>query len=127
MITCYVRYTLDMDKLEAFAEYGRLWIGLINKLGGQHHGYFLPSRDPKARDHGRFSFPGMGAEGPTNVGVALFSFPDWQTYEKYRSDAGHLDECRRASRIVSDTRCFTSYERNFMLPIFDESVPEGEE
>lgn len=56
MITCYVRYVLDMQQLEAFAEYGRLWIRLINKLGGTHHGYFLPSQDPRALNHGRFSF-----------------------------------------------------------------------
>ena len=45
MITCYVRYTLDMAQLDSFAEYGRIWIGLINKLGGTHHGYFLPSQE----------------------------------------------------------------------------------
>jgi hypothetical protein len=46
---------LDMEQLDPFVEYGRLWIGLINKLGGQHHGYFLPNQDEKAKNHGRFS------------------------------------------------------------------------
>ena len=118
MITCYVRYVLDMQKLDAFAEYGRLWIALITKLGGTHHGYFLPSLDPKAVNHGRFSFPSIGSEGPANIGVALFSFPDWETYERYRSEARHHDECRRATAIVDETKCFLSYERNFMSPMF---------
>jgi hypothetical protein len=117
MITCYVRYVLDMSQLEAFAEYGRLWMTLIAKLGGTHHGYFLPSQDPKAIGHGRFSFPGIGSEGPANVGVALFSFPDWDTYERYRSEAKNYEECRRATTIANETKCFTSYERNFMSPV----------
>ena len=117
MITCYVRYVLDMSQLEAFVEYGRLWIALINKLGGTHHGYYVPSRDPKAANHGRFSFPGIGSEGPTNVGVAIFSFPDWETYEHYRSDAKSYEECRRATAIATETKCFTSYERNFMSAV----------
>jgi hypothetical protein len=118
MITCYVRYTLDMSKLDAFAEYGRIWIELINKLGGIHLGYFLPSQDPKTYSHGRFSFPGLGSEGPTNIGIAVFSFPNWEIYEKYRADASSYDECKRATKIAEETRCFTSYERNFMAPIF---------
>jgi|SRR5215510_10140420 len=123
MITCYVRYVLDMHKLDAFAEYGRLWIALITKLGGTHHGYFLPSHDPKAVDHGRFSFPGIGSEGPTNIGVALFSFPDWDTYERYRREAERHEECRQARMIVTETKCFTSYERNFMSPILLDAAP----
>lgn len=121
MITCYVRYFLDMEKLDAFAEYGRIWIELINRLGGMHHGYFLPSKDEKAKEHGRFSFAGLGSEGPTNVGIAVFSFPDWQTYERYRAEAGSYDECKRATEIVEETKCFTSYERNFITPILPQS------
>ena len=119
MITCYVRYTVNLDEVRAFEEYGRLWIRLINRLGGDHHGYFLPTDDEKAKSHGRFSFPGIGAEGPANVAVAVFSFPDWETYEFYRAEAGKHDECKAASKIVEDTQCFTSYERNFMTPVFE--------
>jgi hypothetical protein len=122
MITCYVRYTLDMAQLDSFAEYGCIWIELIKKLGGTHHGYFLPSQDPKAKSHGRFSFPGIGSEGSTNIGIAIFSFPDWEIYEKYRAEAGNCDECKRATKIVDETRCFTSYERNFMTPILGEGA-----
>lgn len=117
MITCYVRYVLDIEKLDAFAEYGRIWIDLIEKLGGKHHGYFLPSQDEVAKAHGRFSFPGIGSEGPTNVGVAIFSFSDWDAYEKYRAEAGNYEECKRATKIATETRCFISYERNFMTSI----------
>ena len=119
MITCYVRYTVNLDEIRAFEEYARLWIHLINRLGGDHHGYFLPSDDEKAKNHGRFSFPGIGSEGPADVAVAVFSFPDWETYEFYRTEAGKHDECKTAAKIVEDTKCFTSYERNFMTPVFE--------
>jgi hypothetical protein len=109
-----------MAKLDSFAECRRIWIELINKLGGIHHDYFLPSQDSKAKSHGWFSFPGIGSEGATNIGIAIFSFPDWEMYEKYRAEAGNHDECNRATKIVDETRCLTSYERNFMTPILGE-------
>ena len=58
MITCYVRYVLDPEQLDAFAEYGRLWIGLIDG-----------------------------------------------------------EERRQVKAIADETRCFLSYERNFMTPV----------
>ena len=119
MITCYVRYTLNLDETDAFKQYAQLWIRLINRLGGTHHGYFLPAQDEKAKHHGRFSFPGMGSEGPADVAVAVFSFPDWETYEFYRLEAQKHEECSDATRIVERTQCFTSYERNFMTAIFE--------
>lgn len=117
MITCHVRYTLNPDEIEAFTEYAKLWMRLIDRLGGVHHGYFVPSQDEKAKDHGRFSFPGMGSEGPTDVAVAVFSFPDWEAYERYRSEAGEHEECRTATKLVEETGCFTRYERTFMTPV----------
>jgi hypothetical protein len=117
MIYCYVRYTLDMSKRKEFETYARLWVRLINKLGGTHLGYYLPSEDEKARDHGRFSFPSMGATGAANVAVPIFGFPDWNAYEHYRSAAGNYAECEQATKIVEDSKCFFHYERNFMTQI----------
>ena len=117
MITCYTRYVLDLQKMDAFTEYGRLWIRAITKLGGTHHGYFVPSQDPEATNHRQFSFPDMGSEGPSNVGVAIFSFPEWEAYERYRREGGSSEEGRRATMIANETKCFISYERNFMLPV----------
>lgn len=116
MVTCYVRYELNMEALEAFAEYGRLWMRIINGIGGVHHGYFLPNTDPQAQDHGRLSFP-IGTEGPGNIGVALYSFPSWEIYEKYRREAGDWDECRQATGLVEETQCFYRYERSFLTPV----------
>jgi uncharacterized protein (DUF1330 family) len=57
MITCYLRYIIDPYKLKEFEHYGKLWIPLVEKFGGKHHGYFMPS------------------EGANNVALALFTFP----------------------------------------------------
>jgi len=43
MITCFIEYTIDANKITEFEHYAKLWISLVNKLGGQHMGYFLPS------------------------------------------------------------------------------------
>lgn len=43
MITCYLRYAIDPNKLKEFEHYGKLWLPLVEKFGGTHHGYFLPS------------------------------------------------------------------------------------
>jgi hypothetical protein len=117
LITCCIRYVVNLEEVDAFKEYARIWIGLINRLGGQHHGYFLPMDDERSASHrGGFSFSSMGSEGPRDVAVALFSFPDWAAYEFYRSEAGRQEECKVATELVERTKCFTSYERTFMTP-----------
>ena len=76
MVTCYLRYVVDPMKLQEFEHYAKLWIPLVEKFGGQHHGYFLPH------------------EGANNIAVALFSFPSLADYEAYRAKAGDDPECR---------------------------------
>lgn len=99
MITCYVRYVLDPTKLEEFEIYAKMWIPLVRKLGGTHHGYFLPG------------------EGANNVALALFTFPSLAAYEVYRSKAAVDPECQAAVRYYEETRCFLSYERSFFRPV----------
>ena len=57
MITCVVHYTIDPAKLGAFEEFAAAWIRLVNRHGGEHHGYFLPG------------------EGASDQALALFTFP----------------------------------------------------
>ncbi|MFV9684613.1 NIPSNAP family protein [Pseudomonas sp. NY15367] len=99
MITCYLRYIIDPYKLEAFEHYAKLWIPLVAKFGGTHHGYFLPS------------------EGANNVALALFSFPSLAAYERYRQDSFADAECLAAFKYAEETRCVISYERSFMRPV----------
>ena len=100
MITCHLKYVIDPYQLDAFEEYGKRWIGLVNRLGGQHHGYFMPS------------------EGASNVAYALFSFPSLADYETYRAQILTDAECQAAFKLAADTRCILSYERTFMRPVW---------
>ena len=78
MITCYLRYIVDPNKLTEFETYGKMWIPLVEKFGGTHHGYFMPS------------------EGSSNVALALFSFDSLGAYEKYRIATASDPECQAA-------------------------------
>ncbi|MBI9091217.1 MAG: NIPSNAP family protein [Desulfobacterium sp.] len=100
MITCYLRYVIDPYKLTEFETYAQLWIPLVNKLGGTHHGYFMPH------------------EGANNIAVALFSFPNLAAYEAYRVKMAQDPECLEAFKYSEETRCIISYERSFMKPVF---------
>lgn len=101
MVTCYLRYVIDPFKLKEFEHYGKLWIRLVEKLGGQHHGYFLPS------------------EGANNIALAMFTFPSLAAYEEYRATSANDAECQDAFKYAEDTRCIVSYERSFFRPVFE--------
>lgn len=99
MVTCYLKYVIDPYQVNVFEEYAKLWIPLVNKFGGQHHGYFLPS------------------EGANNIAYALFSFPGLAEYEEYRKKMADDEECQKAFALAEQTRCIISYERSFLRPI----------
>lgn len=101
MITCHIRYILDPYKIQEFEYYAKLWIPLVQKFGGQHHGYFLPS------------------EGANNVGMALFSFPSLAEYEQYRNQSKLDKACQEAFAYAESTRCIVSVERSFFRPVFE--------
>jgi hypothetical protein len=100
MITCSLRYVIDPYKLREFEHYAKLWIPLVNRLGGTHHGYFLPH------------------EGANDIALALFSFPSLAAYEAYREAMAADAECQAAFAYAEETRCILRYERSFMRPIF---------
>ena len=77
-----------------------MWIPLVEKFGGAHHGYFLPH------------------EGASNIALAMFSFESLAAYEKYRANAAVDADCLKAMAYYAQTECFESYERSFMRPVF---------
>ena len=100
MVTCYLRYVIDPSKVKEFEHYAKLWIPLVDRFGGKHHGYFLPS------------------EGASNVALALFSFPSLALYEEYRSRSLQDSACQAAIRYAKETSCIVSFERSFFRPVF---------
>lgn len=101
MVTCFVRYIIDPLKVKEFEHYGKLWIDLVNNMGGVHHGYLTPH------------------EGANNIAFASFSFPTLADYEIYRNKMNESEECQRAYQYAIDTKCILSYERSFMKPVFE--------
>jgi hypothetical protein len=119
MFTCFIRYRVEPDKLDEFRQYAHTWISLIRKYGGTHHGYFVPGADGDNLPNAAFSFPGLGTEGPANIAVALFSFPSIEAYEQYRAAVANDEDCKAATARFNETKCFSSYERTFLIPIFE--------
>src|SRR4030095_8217145 len=101
MITCYLRYTIHPYKIAEFEEYARLWIPIVNRMGGTHHGYFLPS------------------EGANHIAIALFSVPRLAAYQEYRTRVASHPECQAAFDLDKRNRSINSYERSFMRPVLD--------
>ena len=99
MITCVVECTIDAAKTEAFERIARAWIGLVNRHGGTHHGYFLPS------------------EGASDRVLTLFSFPSFADYEAYRVRFGVDTDFVAAEYIRDASGCGLRYERSFMRPV----------
>lgn len=99
MITCHVKYVVDPYQLPAFEAYSHLWMRLVTRMGGTHHGYFLP------------------AEGANNIAYCLFSFPSLAAYEQYRKQAAADTECIAAVASATEQRFILSYERSFLKPL----------
>jgi len=99
MITCYIRYEINPNKLTEFEHYARLWIPLVEKFGGTHHGYFLPH------------------ESANDLAVALFSFPSLAAYEDYRRKSQMDLECQSAFAYAAETDCIRRYYRQFFRPL----------
>ncbi len=100
MVTCYLRYVIDPFKKKEFETYARMWIPIVNRFGGKHHGYFLPY------------------EGPNNIALALFSFSSLAEYEIYRNKITSDPQCQEAFDYAKETHCILSYDRSFMKPVF---------
>ena len=101
MITCFLKYEVDADKLAEFENYAKMWIPLVEKFGGKHHGYFLPS------------------EGASDIAYALFSFPSFADYGEYRLKSFDDEECQKAMEYYRETKCFRRYERSFLRPVLE--------
>ncbi|MFJ4348692.1 NIPSNAP family protein [Pseudomonas sp. NPDC089401] len=99
MITCHLKYVIDPYQLDAFERYSKAWIAIVNRMGGQHHGYFLPS------------------EGANNIAYALFSFPSLAAYERYRQASTEDEACIELFADAARLKFILSYERSFLRPL----------
>jgi hypothetical protein len=105
MITCVVDYVIDPAKLPDFERFAAAWMRLVQREGGIHHGYFLPS------------------EGASDEARALFSFESLAAYERYRTLFGVDPDFIEADKIREESGCVIRYRRSFMRPL----LPDDEE
>jgi len=103
VITCHIRYELDADRIPVFEQYAEMWLDLLPRFGGTHHGYFLPS------------------EGASDVALAMFSFPSFAAYEQYRKDASTDPDVAKAIAFATENRCFRRHDRSFFRPLLPKS------
>jgi hypothetical protein len=99
VITCHLRYEIDPNEVEAFERFASAWMELVEREGGTHHGYFLPS------------------EGASDIAYALFSFPSFADYERYRGLFGVDPDFIAADAIREGSGCVRRYERTFLRPL----------
>lgn len=98
-VTFVIEYTIDATKIAAFEIYSARWIELVEREGGVHHGYFLPS------------------EGASDKALALFTFDSLTAYEKYRGNFGVDPDFIAADRLRTDTGCVLRWDRTLMRPL----------
>lgn len=98
MVTCHLRYEIDPAQLDAFERYVTGWIPVVTRLGGMHHGCFLPH------------------EGANDIAYALFSFPTLAAYEEYRTAVLDDPEAQELWRLSAASRCIRRFDRTFLRP-----------
>ncbi|WP_181409844.1 NIPSNAP family protein [Martelella alba] len=113
-VTCEVRYLIDQSRISEFEAYAQTWIELIERHGGTHHGYFIPRDKP---EEAGVSFSGLGKDGSASVAIALFTFPDEDSYLQYRERVAKDPDGMAANARFKASPPFISYERFFLTPI----------
>lgn len=95
MITCFIRYDLDPNRLDLFDEYARRWGQAIPECGAELIGYFSPY------------------EGSATTAYGVYSLKDLAAYEAYRArlkahplGRENFDFARREQFIRHEDRLF---------------------
>ncbi len=100
-VTFVIDYTIDPTKISDFEEYAALWVHLVEREGGVHHGYFLPS------------------EGASDKALALFTFESLTKYEAYRANFGVDPDFIAADLVRVESGCVSRWERTIMRPFLE--------
>jgi len=98
MLTLYIRYTLDPNKLRDFEAYAKALTMPIERCGGVPAGYYLPTK----------------FAGPVNTAVGLIEFPSLAAYEKYREKLGADPDAIEITRRLEASGALINEERSFI-------------
>ena len=100
MLSCLEKYTIDPLKVQAFEHFVMLWIPLVERYGGRHHGFFLPNE--------------LG--GTTSF--SLVTFASREAYDSFLLKSDNDRECQAAIWYLNDSQCVVEVNRSFFSPIF---------
>jgi hypothetical protein len=107
MITLYLRYTIDPNKLGDFAKYAADEQILIAESGGKILGYFVPT----------------DFAGATNEAFGLIDFPSLGEYEVYRARLAAHPLHRKNARLLANAGAVLSIQRSLIQRV--ESAKEA--
>src|ERR1039458_2877808 len=98
MITLYLRYTIDPNKLADFAKYAADEQIPIAESGGKIVGYFLPT----------------DFAGATNEALGLIDFPSLAEYEIYRARLAAHPLHKRNAGLLANAGAVLSIQRSLI-------------
>ena len=101
MITLCIQYQIDPHKLADFEKYARNWPEPIRRCGGDHIGYFLPTK----------------LAGSTNTAIALIRFRDLAAYEQYREALMKDPDAIANVKQADASGCILVENRSFLQQI----------
>ena len=98
MITLYLRYTIDPNRLDDFKAYVDAELGPIRRSGGQVIGYFLPT----------------DFAGPTNEACGLIDFQSLAAYERYREALANDPEHKKNAARLQESGVIVLVNRSII-------------
>jgi NIPSNAP len=101
MLTLFIRYTIDANKLADFEAYARALPQPVERCGGKFVAYYLPTK----------------IAGPTNSACGLIDFPDLASYQRYREQLMADPDGSESLRRVEAAGCILNEERSFVRRI----------
>lgn len=105
MITCFIRYELDLYKRAQFAQYAKNWGQAIPRCGADLIGYFSPH------------------EGSNTIGYGVYNIDSLAAYEAYRARlAAHPLGCQNYE-FAQQERFILREDRIFLKNV---SLPHAE-
>jgi NIPSNAP len=105
MITCFIRYELDLYKRAQFDQYAKTWGQAIPRCGADLIGYFSPH------------------EGSSTIGYGVYNIDSLAAYESYRARLAADPLGRKNYEFAQQERFILREDRIFLKNV---SLPHAE-
>jgi hypothetical protein len=109
MITLFLRYTIDPNKLADIQKYAEDEQIPIRESGGKILGYFMPT----------------DFAGATNEAIGLIDFPSLAEYEIYRAKLAAHPLHKKYVEVLQSTGALLAIERSLVQRVEASPSPEG--